>query len=40
VTTENFDVYMEPLLEELLELWERVLAYDVLKDMGSREFRL
>jgi hypothetical protein len=28
VTTENFDVYMEPLLE------------DVLKDMGSREFRL
>jgi hypothetical protein len=40
VTTENFDVYMEPLLEELLELWEGVLAYDVLKDMGSREFRL
>jgi hypothetical protein len=40
VTTENFDVYMEPLLEELLELWEGVLAYDVLKDMGSREFKL
>jgi hypothetical protein len=40
VTTENFDVYMEPLLEELLELWKGVLTYDVLKDMGSREFRL
>jgi hypothetical protein len=40
VTTENFDVYMEPLVEEFLQLWEGIPAYDVLKDIGSREFRL
>jgi hypothetical protein len=40
VTTENFDVYMAPLVEELLQLWEGVLAYDVLKDIGHREFTL
>jgi hypothetical protein len=40
VTIENFDIYMEPLVEELLKLWEGVRAYDVLKDIGCREFTL
>jgi hypothetical protein len=40
VTTENFDVYMAPLVEELLQLWKGVPAYDVLKDIGHREFTL
>jgi hypothetical protein len=40
VTTENFDVYMEPLVEEFLQLWEGIPAYDVLKDIVSKEFRL
>jgi hypothetical protein len=40
VTMENFDVYMEPLVEEFLQLWKGIPAYDVLKDIGSREFRL
>jgi hypothetical protein len=40
MTTENFDVYMEPLVEEFLQLWEGLSAYDVLKDISSREFTL
>ena len=40
VTSEFFDVYMEPLVEELAELWEGVNAYDVLRDIGSRTFKL
>jgi hypothetical protein len=40
ITIENFDIYMEPLVEEFLQLWEGVLEYDVLKDIGSREFTL
>jgi hypothetical protein len=40
VTSEFFDVYMEPLVEELVALWEGVSAYDVLKDIGSRSFKL
>ena len=40
VTSEFFDVYLEPLVEELVQLWKGVNAYDVLKDLGSRSFRL
>lgn len=40
VTSEFCDVYMEPLVEELVELWENVNAYNVLKDPGSRSFKL
>ena len=40
VTCEVFDVYLERLVEELLELWEGVQAYDVTKDVGDRAFRL
>ena len=40
VTSEFFDVYLEPLVEELVQLWKGVMAYDVLKDRGSRAFKL
>ena len=40
VTSAFFDVYMEPLVEELVLLWKGVVAYDVLKDLGSRVFKL
>jgi hypothetical protein len=29
VTSECFDVYMVPLMEELLELWHGILAFDI-----------
>jgi hypothetical protein len=38
VTLEVFDVYLEPLVEEFLELWEGVQTYDVTQDVGSRTF--
>ena len=40
VTSEFFDVYLEPLVEELVQLWKGVVAYDVLKDIGHRAFKL
>ena len=40
VTSEVFDVYLEPLVDELLELWAGIPAYDVSKDLGSRSFQL
>jgi hypothetical protein len=40
VTSEVFDVYMEPLVEELLELWTSVAAYDVTKLVGFHAFML
>ena len=40
VTSDVFDVYLEPLVEELLELWTGVSAYDVTKEVGSRSFQL
>jgi hypothetical protein len=40
VTSEAFDVYMELMVEELLELWTRVVAYDVTKPVGFRAFIL
>lgn len=33
-------MYLAPLVEELQQLWEGVLAYDVLKQIGFRTFRL
>jgi hypothetical protein len=38
VTSEVFDVYLEPLVEEFLQLWEGVATYDVAEDLGSRIF--
>ena len=40
VTSDVFDVYLEPLVEELLELWTGVPTHDVSKDVGSRSFQL
>jgi hypothetical protein len=40
VTSEVFDVYLQPLVEEFLQLWTRIPAYDVSKDLGCRAFNL
>jgi hypothetical protein len=40
VTSECFDVYMEPLVEELLELWSGVPAFDITKEEGLCNFTL
>jgi hypothetical protein len=40
VTSEVFDVYMEPLVEELLKLWYSVSVYDITKEWGQRTFQL
>ncbi len=36
----HFDVYLQPLVEELQQLWKGVLAYDVVKPLSSRSFTL
>jgi hypothetical protein len=33
VTSEVFNVYLEPLVEELIQLWQGVPAYDIRKSM-------
>jgi hypothetical protein len=38
VTSEVFDVYLEPLVEEFLQLWEGVTVYDVTAELGLRMF--
>jgi hypothetical protein len=40
ITSDNFDVYLQPIMEELQQLWEGVFAYDVLKPMDSKTFTL
>jgi len=40
VTFKNFDFYLQPLVEKLQQLWTKVVAYDVLKPLGSRSFTL
>jgi hypothetical protein len=40
VTNANFNVYLQPLVEELQQLWKGVPAYDVLKPLSSRSFTL
>ena len=40
VTCKVFDVYLEPLVEELLQLWEGVPAFDISKDKSHRHFVL
>jgi hypothetical protein len=39
-TNENIDVFIRPLLEELLELWRGVRAQDFSKAAGDRQFIL
>ncbi len=40
VTSEHFDVYLQPLVGELQQLWTKVLAYDVVKSFGYKSFTL
>lgn len=40
VTSENIDVYLAPLLEELLELWVGVSATDVSEEPHRQQFTL
>jgi hypothetical protein len=38
VTSQNFDVYLEPLVDKFLQLWEGIPVYDVTKAIGTRTF--
>jgi hypothetical protein len=40
VTSKCFDVYMEPLVEELLELWSGAPTFDIIEEEGLRNFML
>jgi hypothetical protein len=40
VTSEVFDVYIEPLVEEILQLWYGITAYDITKEPMQRTFTL
>ena len=40
VISEVSDVYMEPLVDELLELWIGIATYDVTKIIGFHAFML
>jgi hypothetical protein len=40
VTSENIDVYLAPLIEELLELWKGVPTTDVSKEPHRQHFTL
>jgi hypothetical protein len=40
VTSKHLDVYLEPLVEKLLQLWKGVSAYDVCKEVRYHEFTL
>ena len=34
------NVYMDPLIDELLQLWISITMYDVSRPIGQREFQL
>jgi hypothetical protein len=40
VTSECFNVYMEPLVDEFFELWSGVPAFDITEEEGLRNFTL
>ncbi len=40
VKVANFDVYLEPVIEELEELWKGVAGLDILQPLGCRAFVL
>ena len=33
------NVYIEPLIEELLKLWNRVTMYDIFRPIGQRQYQ-
>jgi hypothetical protein len=40
VKSSNFDVYLAPVFEELVELWKGVKDVDVLQPVKRREFTI
>jgi hypothetical protein len=40
VSADVFDVYLQPLVEEFLQLWRGIPAYDISKDIGFQTFTL
>jgi len=40
ITLDNFDVYLQHVVEESQQLWEVVMTYNVSKPMGFRIFTL
>jgi hypothetical protein len=40
VKVANFDVYLEPIIKELEELWKEVAGLDVLQPLGCQTFVL
>lgn len=40
ITSEDFDVFLEPLVGELLTLWEGAPGYNALKDLEFKRFTL
>jgi hypothetical protein len=40
VTSNHFDVYLQPLIEEFQQLWISILSYNVQKPLGSKSFAL
>lgn len=40
VTSDTIDVYLEPLFDELVELWKGIEAFQILKDGDSIQFTL
>ncbi len=40
VTSKNIDVYLTPLIEELLELWKGIPAIDVSDEPPRQHFKL
>ena len=35
----DMNVYIEPLIDELVELWNSVTMYDVSRPIGQRQFQ-
>ena len=33
------DVYLEPLIDELLKLWSGINMYDICKPIGQKQFQ-
>jgi hypothetical protein len=40
MTSKHFDVYLAPLIEELLQLWYGIPAFDIIQEEGLCNFML
>jgi hypothetical protein len=36
----NMNVYIQPLIDELLKLWAGITMYDICKPIGEKKFKL